>query len=537
MVLASVFCYAKTQAQYSVTLCQTEEDALIATDRNDWAHNNLPSVNEGYLHNFNPPEPPCGIDNLTLGSVVISIDLINYDAEGNCGNVPIFGNVHLNCPLTTSSICGIIQDVLSPGCNFGEGQTNPGTYSLSLAGCTIFPNATDVLGVDLVPATENWDPCPTVDNAISSGVISLDYEICITYNYNQPEPTVCENTVTLPCDDGNDCTFNDVITVDECDNDEVCIPCQGSIENACDDTVTLPCDDGNNCTVNDQMVVSACDENFICEACAGEVQVDCDNTVTLPCDDGNDCTINDMQIVSACDDTFICEPCSGVQPESCEVTMSLPCDDNNACTENDVEIVDACDQELVCVPCAGTPITPQNCDDGVCENGIEFWDEDSCSCQSTFEDVLGCTDATACNFNELATCDFGCDYSCLDCAGVIDGESVLDICGECLLPDDPDFDLSCFDQVYVPNAFTPDNDGVNDVFQIGFNQTLDFFEIRIYNRFGNEIFFSNDQHFSWLGEVKNGEHFVQPGVYSYVISYSSELPLVQKQFGSVVVVR
>ncbi len=42
-------------SQYTTTLCQTVTDALIGPDRNDWAHANLPIVNEGYLHNFWPP--------------------------------------------------------------------------------------------------------------------------------------------------------------------------------------------------------------------------------------------------------------------------------------------------------------------------------------------------------------------------------------------------------------------------------------------------------------------------------------------------
>jgi len=37
------------------------------------------------------------------------------------------------------------------------------------------------------------------------------------------------------------------------------------------------------------------------------------------------------------------------------------------------------------------------------------------------------------------------DQSCVDCAGEVDGTSVIDMCGECLEPTDPDFDQNCVD--------------------------------------------------------------------------------------------
>ena len=50
--------------------------------------------------------------------------------------------------------------------------------------------------------------------------------------------------------------------------------------------------------------------------------------------------------------------------------------------------------------------------------------------ESLYEDLAGCTDAAACNYNEFATTD---DGSCLeiDCEGVCGGDAVLDGCGVC----------------------------------------------------------------------------------------------------------
>ena len=82
--------------QYTVTNCQTvSTGALIGPDRNDWAHNNLPIVNEGYLHNFDPPTLPCPINNPNITSLVIEIDITNITTSGGCAGVPLFGNVLL----------------------------------------------------------------------------------------------------------------------------------------------------------------------------------------------------------------------------------------------------------------------------------------------------------------------------------------------------------------------------------------------------------------------------------------------------------
>ncbi|MDP4952916.1 MAG: gliding motility-associated C-terminal domain-containing protein, partial [Flavobacteriales bacterium] len=47
---------------------------------------------------------------------------------------------------------------------------------------------------------------------------------------------------------------------------------------------------------------------------------------------------------------------------------------------------------------------------------------------------------------------------------------------------------SCFgDFLYVPNAFTPDNDGINDVFAVE-GTRVESFELEIWNRWGERIF-------------------------------------------------
>lgn len=76
--------------------------------------------------------------------------------------------------------------------------------------------------------------------------------------------------------------------------------------------------------------------------------------------------------------------------------------------------------------------------------------------------------------------------------------------------------------LYLPNAITPSkSDGVNDWFSLperAQSQIADF-EIMIFNRWGEMVFYSTDKSFQWSGEYR-GKTF-HSNVYRYVIHYSN----------------
>ncbi len=74
--------------------------------------------------------------------------------------------------------------------------------------------------------------------------------------------------------------------------------------------------------------------------------------------------------------------------------------------------------------------------------------------------------------------------------------------------------------IYVPNAFTPDGDGINDVFKAESAARFRSFTMRIYNRWGEQVFASDSIHSVWQGNANNGSHFVPDGVYVWVIDYA-----------------
>lgn len=67
--------------------------------------------------------------------------------------------------------------------------------------------------------------------------------------------------------------------------------------------------------------------------------------------------------------------------------------------------------------------------------------------------------------------------------------------------------------LYVPNVFTPNGDGVNDIFYIpGYN--LVSFDMKIYNRWGQLLFETTDPQQGWDGSYKG---VIVPGVYVFIL--------------------
>ena len=58
--------------------------------------------------------------------------------------------------------------------------------------------------------------------------------------------------------------------------------------------------------------------------------------------------------------------------------------------------------------------------------------------------------------------------------------------------------LPC-ENVFFPNAFTPNNDGINDIFKPGIYGALADYKLNIYNRFGQMVFQTSDSVIGWNG--------------------------------------
>ena len=97
--------------------------------------------------------------------------------------------------------------------------------------------------------------------------------------------------------------------------------------------------------------------------------------------------------------------------------------------------------------------------------------------------------------------------------------------------------------VYIPNTFTPNNDGLNDVWQIIYD--LDCWvdvEFKIFNRWGNMIYHGYDFNFDtypfWDGSIDGGEYYAIDGVYVYTFyGRREDSPEILEESGHITIFR
>ena len=77
----------------------------------------------------------------------------------------------------------------------------------------------------------------------------------------------------------------------------------------------------------------------------------------------------------------------------------------------------------------------------------------------------------------------------------------------------------CLDECsnYVlPNVFSPNGDGINDLFRPQRTSYVDKVEMTIFNRWGIQVFYTEDPDVNWDGKINNTDRLVSPGVYYYI---------------------
>jgi len=90
---------------------------------------------------------------------------------------------------------------------------------------------------------------------------------------------------------------------------------------------------------------------------------------------------------------------------------------------------------------------------------------------------------------------------------------------------------------YAPNAFTPDNDGLNDYFAVYFTG-LDpsTYHLRIINRWGSVIFESSNPNEFWMGNVGEGKFYAQNDSYIWRVQIKDQHSAEEYEFDGVVTI-
>lgn len=88
--------------------------------------------------------------------------------------------------------------------------------------------------------------------------------------------------------------------------------------------------------------------------------------------------------------------------------------------------------------------------------------------------------------------------------------------------------------LFIPSAFTPNGDGINDDFKI-YGEELTEIQLNIFNRWGEIIFTSDQSNFIWNGTNKGIP--VQVDVYIYQIYFKNQEGIREERKGKLVLVR
>jgi len=89
-------------------------------------------------------------------------------------------------------------------------------------------------------------------------------------------------------------------------------------------------------------------------------------------------------------------------------------------------------------------------------------------------------------------------------------------------------------EVFIPNAFTPNGDGLNDYFG-PLGKVPDDYSMMIFNRYGDVVFKSSSMSSRWNGLYRGAVQ--QSGVFVYVINYTDIQHKTKQQKGSFILIR
>lgn len=189
-----------------------------------------------------------------------------------------------------------------------------------------------------------------------------------------------------------------------------------------------------------------------------------------------------------------------------------------------VRAIDECQQDTVydTLQISLLPVSIPNLGDdlSICEDSLAFIGDETClAC-----DILWNTGDTAALIQPETPGVYSVEFTNTE---------------GCKASDSINFEIKkCDSEYFIPNVFTPNQDGINDLFLIS-SKSLASFEMKIYNRWGQMIFESNAYNEGWDGRTKSGQK-VPAGTYFYRISmdlYRNEKIVTESVNGTLTLIR
>ena len=85
--------------------------------------------------------------------------------------------------------------------------------------------------------------------------------------------------------------------------------------------------------------------------------------------------------------------------------------------------------------------------------------------------------------------------------------------------------VKVFKKLFIPNAFTPNNDGINDTWHIETLEAYPAADVKVYNRYGQLVFDNHGINKSWDGKFKGTQ--LPPGAYVYTIDLKNNSQIIK----------
>ena len=192
-------------------------------------------------------------------------------------------------------------------------------------------------------------------------------------------------------------------------------------------------------------------------------------------------------------------------PGSYPVTLEM---ETGGFCQRTLELQSAQNVEILPIPVAAIDVTPNQVDILNPLVWVEYLGDQNVDCYYSFGDgggLEGCqgqyiySDGGTFTITQTVVNEFGC-------ANTAEGQ--VSVSG------------SVF---YAPTAFTPDGDGLNDVW-LPVVRGVSEYALRITNRWGQLVFETTDPDEPWLGQMgSEGQHYVPNGMYLYRATYTDQI--------------
>ncbi len=85
--------------------------------------------------------------------------------------------------------------------------------------------------------------------------------------------------------------------------------------------------------------------------------------------------------------------------------------------------------------------------------------------------------------------------------------------------------VKVFEKLFIPNAFTPNNDGINDTWFIETLEAYPHAGVKVFNRYGQMVFDNNGVNKPWDGMFKGV--LLSPGAYVYLIDLKNNSQIIK----------